>query len=44
MEVYVQSLWEEMIVKGIKPINSKNVTLIDVYRKGGPKTYVSFVG
>ncbi|CAN6811949.1 unnamed protein product [Brassica oleracea] len=29
-----------MIVKGIKPINSKNVTLIDVYRKGGPKTHM----
>ncbi|KAJ4894344.1 Pentatricopeptide repeat-containing protein [Raphanus sativus] len=34
---YVQSLWEEMIRKGIKPINSTYGTLIDVYSKGGPK-------
>ncbi|CAF2099136.1 BnaA05g16710D [Brassica napus] len=36
---YVQSLWEEMITKGIKPINSTYGTLIDVYSKGGLKVH-----
>ncbi|CAH8381502.1 unnamed protein product [Eruca vesicaria subsp. sativa] len=36
---YVQSLWEEMIRKGIKPINSTYGTLIDVYSKGGLKVH-----
>jgi pentatricopeptide repeat protein len=34
---YVESLWDEMIVKGIAPINSTYGTLIDVYSKGGLK-------
>ncbi|EOA33002.1 hypothetical protein CARUB_v10016333mg [Capsella rubella] len=36
---YVQSLWDEMIRKGIKPINSTYGTLIDVYSKGGLKVH-----
>ncbi|KAK2647145.1 hypothetical protein Ddye_022340 [Dipteronia dyeriana] len=34
---YVESLWDEMGVKGIAPINSTYGTLIDVYSKGGRK-------
>ncbi|GAY54045.1 hypothetical protein CUMW_153610 [Citrus unshiu] len=34
---YVQSLWDEMSVKGIVPINSTYGTLIDVCSKGGLK-------
>ncbi|GMY27282.1 pentatricopeptide repeat-containing protein At3g23020 [Fagus crenata] len=34
---HVESLWDEMIVKGIAPINSTYGTLIDVYSKGGLK-------
>ncbi|KAH0879801.1 LOW QUALITY PROTEIN: hypothetical protein HID58_067195 [Brassica napus] len=40
---YVQSLWEEIIRKGIKPINSKYGTLIDVYNKGGLKVHALLV-
>ncbi|ESQ47557.1 hypothetical protein EUTSA_v10020060mg [Eutrema salsugineum] len=36
---YVQSLWDEMMRKGIKPINSTYGTLIDVYSKGGLKVH-----
>lgn len=34
---HVESLWDEMNVKGIAPINSTYGTLIDVYSKGGLK-------
>lgn len=34
---HIESLWEEMKVKGIEPINSTYGTLIDVYSKGGLK-------
>lgn len=34
---HVKSLWDEMSVKGIAPINSTYGTLIDVYSKGGLK-------
>ncbi|KAL5782744.1 hypothetical protein ACOSP7_007773 [Xanthoceras sorbifolium] len=34
---YVESLWDEMGVRGIAPINSTYGTLIDVYSKGGRK-------
>ncbi|KAK9991926.1 hypothetical protein SO802_026911 [Lithocarpus litseifolius] len=34
---FVESLWDEMSVKGIVPINSTYGTLIDVYSKGGLK-------
>ncbi|CAN8258409.1 unnamed protein product [Cochlearia groenlandica] len=36
---YVQCLWDEMSVKGVKPINSTYGTLIDVYSKGGLKVH-----
>ncbi|GLT99492.1 hypothetical protein SLE2022_169290 [Rubroshorea leprosula] len=34
---HIQSLWDEMNVEGIVPINSTYGTLIDVYHKGGRK-------
>ncbi|GKV48396.1 hypothetical protein SLEP1_g55220 [Rubroshorea leprosula] len=34
---HIQSLWDEMNVEGIAPINSTYGTLIDVYHKGGLK-------
>ncbi|GAV69577.1 PPR domain-containing protein/PPR_2 domain-containing protein [Cephalotus follicularis] len=34
---YVESLWDEMNVEGILPINSTYGTLIDAYSKGGEK-------
>ncbi|KAM7258521.1 hypothetical protein ACFE04_014262 [Oxalis oulophora] len=34
---YVESLWDEMNIRGILPINSTYGTLIDLYSKGGKK-------